>query len=154
MAIGAAGAQLFLVRIFLLVTRGTCCCSFMIFLSAEVACLAASGGMCAFEREVCLAVVKGLRIEMDDVSVSAQVITVAARAVEVVAVDDAAMEAALVPEIGCDIVMVMAPNAAPVLGSFAEGFMAVFTVGFKLCMTIDQFARHQHGFQRRPQCAA
>ena len=116
--------------------------------------LAARGRMRAFEGEVRLGMIKGLCIEMDDVRFSPKVITVAAFAIQISASGDPPVITEFLLDVSGNVFMIMAVNAAPALSMLAECLVTLFAVCLKFGVTTDQFARHQHDFQRRSCCLA
>ena len=121
MTVLALGAEFFPVRVFLLVAFDTFDAGLMIFLAAEMTGLAAGGNMHALECEIRLGVIECLGVKMNNVSIPAEMVAMAAFAIDgLVRVKDAAVIATLFPDVIRNIFMIMAINAALALCVLAE----------------------------------
>ena len=145
MAFFAGLAETFHVRIILVVAviaSRRCIAMFLVLLMAAGAC---QTKMRAYQWKVRLTVIKGIRIEMDDVGVTPYMVGMAGLARQLFDIFNSAMESLLFLDISRDLLVTI--EAKMFLGVLAERFMAFFALSLIFGVGFDYLARHDQGFK-------
>ena len=144
-ALAAFLAQALLVWVILVMAVVACRRRVTVFGVLLVAAGAGQPHMRAFQGEIGLMVVKGIRVEMHDIAVASYMFGMACLARHFLNIIDAAVKSSLILDIRGNFLMAI--EAEIFLRVFAERFVALLAFGFIFGMIADHLARHDQGFQ-------
>lgn len=131
-----------IVLVVAVVTCRRCIAVLFAFFMAAGAC---ESQVCTFQGKIGLMVVEGVRVEVDNISISSNMLGMAGFTGPFFDVFYAAVESALFLDIRRDLLVAF--EAAFFLRVLAERFVAFFTLCFIFCMVAYHLARHDQGFQ-------
>ena len=150
MALVAILSQTFFMRIILLMAviadRGR----ITVFCAVFMATHASKSQVRAFKDKIGLAMIKGVRVKIDDIGSTAYVFGMAALALKLLDIIDSTMKSTLFLNIRGNLLMAI--EAQMFLGVFAERFVTLLTLCLIFGMGVDYLARHYQCFKAGRAC--